>query len=369
MPITSRANTILLVLILAVGVGILAMLATGARGGPLDPPGPVASTQTNVIYQPASCAGFPIVLSAAGSYRLGSNITGCNAKDGIQITASRVSLDLGGFSVIGVPGSLDGIRNVGGNGNQNVSNGAIGLWAGDGLDLQDSITSRVHNVISTFNGGRGIVLGGTSALDQSTASANGAGGILSIATNVTISDCKADYNTGYGIRVSGGGAVVDTCSVGGNTAGGINVGNIARIVSNHAISNTGQGIHTGHSCYIENNSSSWNTGDGYFVTNPGNCTVVNNKATANGGAGFVAGGAGSAIDGIGGYTLVDSNHASGNGSYGFDIRLANPGFPNIVTRNFASANLPNNYIFGANNDMGPIVTAGAAVNPMSNISQ
>jgi hypothetical protein len=43
-PISNRANTVLLILILAVGIGIVAMLASGARGGPLDPPGAPAST-------------------------------------------------------------------------------------------------------------------------------------------------------------------------------------------------------------------------------------------------------------------------------------------------------------------------------------
>jgi hypothetical protein len=41
---SSRATNILLVLILAVGVGIVGMLATGVRGGPLDPSDPPAST-------------------------------------------------------------------------------------------------------------------------------------------------------------------------------------------------------------------------------------------------------------------------------------------------------------------------------------
>ena len=40
----TRINTLLLVLTLMTGVTIVAMLATGARGGPLDPPGPPAST-------------------------------------------------------------------------------------------------------------------------------------------------------------------------------------------------------------------------------------------------------------------------------------------------------------------------------------
>lgn len=40
MHIAQRTQTVLLVLILAVGVAIVAMLATGVRGGPLDPAAP-----------------------------------------------------------------------------------------------------------------------------------------------------------------------------------------------------------------------------------------------------------------------------------------------------------------------------------------
>lgn len=39
-----RTTNILLVLVLAMGTAIVAMLATGVRGGPLDPPGAPAST-------------------------------------------------------------------------------------------------------------------------------------------------------------------------------------------------------------------------------------------------------------------------------------------------------------------------------------
>lgn len=52
MVISGRANTILLVLILAAGIAIVAMLASGARAGPLDPPGPPAST--NGVREPGS---------------------------------------------------------------------------------------------------------------------------------------------------------------------------------------------------------------------------------------------------------------------------------------------------------------------------
>jgi parallel beta-helix repeat protein len=316
-----------------------------------------------VIYQPSSCAGFPIVLSAPGSYRLGGNITGCNAKDGIQITASNVSLDLGGFSVIGVPGSLDGIKQVGLNNQLNIANGTVTSWGGTGLNLTGSARSRVDNIIASSNVD-GITLDTATALSNSTASANAGTGISVVASalHVTIRDCNANFNNATGIEASGTGTVVDSCEVGGNGDSGIVAGVSAQVVNNLVAYNGLNGISAQHSCYIENNSVAWNAGTGIAVFTPGNCTIVSNKATANGGPGFW-------IFGGGGYSLIDSNHASGNGDRGFEIGFANLGYPNIITRNFASANVNANYFIGAYNDAAPIVTAGAAVNPLSNISQ
>lgn len=345
-------------------LAVIGLFATRAYGGPLDPPGPVASTQSSVIYQPGSCAGFPIVLSTPGSYRLGSNITGCAGKDGIQISSSDVTLDLGGFSVIGVPGSWTGIKSVGAIGQLNIANGTIVKWGGAGLDLSSSSGDRVDNVIATNNTTFGIWFASTSALSHSTASANGGGGIYlpSGETDITIRDCNVDYNTGYGIiGGSANGVVVESCSIGNNSNDGISLGSFTKITGNHVHHNSGNGIIVNHSCMIENNSSEWNTGDGISVFAPGNCTIVGNKVSANSGDGID-------VETNGGYSLIDSNHASGNGVFGFNIATANPGYPNVVTRNAASANILSNYSVGSNNDVATIVSAGAAANPMSNIS-
>ncbi len=72
----------------ALALALIGALAGVVQGGPLDPPGPPASTLPLVeprtpIRQPASAAGFPIVISAPGSYYLAENITGVSGKDGI----------------------------------------------------------------------------------------------------------------------------------------------------------------------------------------------------------------------------------------------------------------------------------------------
>lgn len=358
----TRINTGLLVFIALTGIVLVTMMATRAYGGPLDPPGPVASTQSSVIYQPAGCANFPIVLSAPGPYMLGGNITGCAGKDGIQITASSVILDLGGFSVIGVPGSADGIKNVGGNGQLNVANGAIVAWGSHGLNLDGSSTDRVDNITAKANGGHGIVLPGTSSLHHSASTANGGSGIFvpPAATNVLINNCMADYNGGAGIDAQGPGVVVDGCEVGSNTSTGISVGNNARVVNNHVHHNAVGGILAADSCYIGENSVTANAGGGVRVLAPGNCMIVDNQSAANTSHGFRIT--------EGGRSLISGNHAAGNSGFGFRIDPATPGQPNVIIGNVATNNGLSNFSIDAGNDGAPVVTAGAATNPLSNIS-
>ena len=54
-------------------------------------------------------ANAVFVISQPGSYCLGSNVVGVAGKNGIKIDADNVTLDLAGFGVLGVGGSLSGI--------------------------------------------------------------------------------------------------------------------------------------------------------------------------------------------------------------------------------------------------------------------
>jgi hypothetical protein len=357
--ISNRTNTLLLVLLVLMAGTIIAILATRASGGPLDPPGPGASTQSNIIYQPTSCAAFPIVISTPGSYRLGGNITGCNGKDGIQIASGDVTLSLAGFSVIGVPGSLIGIKNVGGNGQLNIADGIVVTWGGTGINLTGSSTARMNNIIAAYNGGDGMQLGSTSSMSHSTSSANGGFGIRAAATNITISDCNVDYNGGYGIYLTGAGSVVDGCEVGGHASGGgIQVSDVARVMNNYVHNNGDEGIYATGSCTIEGNTVEWNGTYGINVTGD-RCSVAGNTANSNGAGG---------IHFSGGASHVDRNHTSGNGNYGFDINSVALGYANIVTGNSSTGD-SSTYHIGANNDAGPIVTAASAgANPWSNVA-
>lgn len=210
------------------GLLVVAALAGIVQGGPLDPPRPPGSTQANLIYQPADCAGFPIVLSSAGSYVLAENIimpAAC-AKNGLEIAGSEVSLDLKGFTVEGVAAALTGIKADNGPVAFTLENGTIAGWPAGGLDTRGASDSRISHVEVTQNG----------PVEPS-------GGQIEIGNSSTLSDCVASTSGGsapgaLGILVDGSFGVVDGCLVYGNSGQGLKVlGGYNRITNNHLSNN------------------------------------------------------------------------------------------------------------------------------------
>ena len=73
-------------------------------------------------------------ITAPGSYYLSANVTGVAGKSGVVIAADDVSLDLNGFEVKGVAGSVSGILFSGTRENCLIRNGAIREWDVKGID-------------------------------------------------------------------------------------------------------------------------------------------------------------------------------------------------------------------------------------------
>lgn len=101
------------------GIGAIAALS---KAGPLNPPaGAVSPTgrTTDEIYDkipngidgriPIAASSAPVTISAPGSYILTGNVSVAANLTGITVAADNVTLDLNGYSVIGVPGSTSGI--------------------------------------------------------------------------------------------------------------------------------------------------------------------------------------------------------------------------------------------------------------------
>jgi parallel beta-helix repeat protein len=259
---------------------VVASLARVTLGGPLDPPAAPGSTQRTLIFQPANCAAFPITISTSGSYLLAQNITmpAACAQDGIDITVDNVTLDLNGFTLKGVVGSLKGISVPGlGTRNTAVRNGTVTRWGGDGIS-SNANQSQYEDLMLTLNGGDGLNLSGAkyyATVTRVVASQNSAKG-FSLDRGTVLSDCTAGNNTGIGIQVSGPGSTVTNCSVVYNGGGGILVtlsgpSPGALIENNTVTNNTGIGILVaGYGGTIRGNTVTESTTNGIEVTGNGN---------------------------------------------------------------------------------------------------
>jgi hypothetical protein len=135
----------------ALATVLWAAAAMAHAQGSLTPPGaPAPSMKTLDQIEPR----IPVntlpgssdaihVITQPGHYYLTAGVVGQAGKHGILIKASRVRLDLNGFSVQGVTGSLDGVtRGPVGDGDASyehvmVHNGTITNWGGHGIYLQD----------------------------------------------------------------------------------------------------------------------------------------------------------------------------------------------------------------------------------------
>jgi hypothetical protein len=232
MLVARRTNAILLVLILAAGTGIIAMLATGVRGGPLDPPGPPAANGTLPQIEPRMPippvgwnGSFPIVINQPGAYFLTRDIVGAAlplTSNGIEISVSDVSLDLNGFSVFAGNSGLNGVFATASIQRVKVSNGKVEGWiAGSGINLINASDSTVSGVTVTNNGGDGI----------------------DIANGSTVTDCISNKNGFSGVAIYGNASTVRDCLVAGNKDGVFDAfGFDNTIVRTAATSNTQSGF-------------------------------------------------------------------------------------------------------------------------------
>lgn len=223
----------------------LALFLTGLVGhfnvvraqGSLTPPGaPVASMKSLDQIEPripvdsAHTPGdgsYLYIISQPGSYYLTNNINGVAAKYGIEITASRVTLDLNGFSLVGVSAAKSGIVVFSSTQtNIVIRNGSISGW---GVNY-NGIESNGRNVLYE----RLAISGNTIGLQASTGS--------------VIRDCIVSDNGLIGIYVTGSGCVVmnnelignNTLNLGGDIASIFVAGSNNRIDGNH-VSGSGVG--------------------------------------------------------------------------------------------------------------------------------
>jgi hypothetical protein len=202
--------------------GLALLLLAGATGRAHAVDGVVEINQTCATSGGCYAGdpqGYPVSISAQGSYRLTSNLvipggTGAANTDGILITASDVTLDLNGFSIscrrntipftpcTGAGGTGRGITTNGQN--VRILNGTVRDFAGDGFQLFGSYV--LEDIHSRNNG-----LSGLQALQQSsgrvarsTFAGNRADGLrFALGSTYSVEASRAGSNSLSGLQALG----------------------------------------------------------------------------------------------------------------------------------------------------------------------
>lgn len=228
--------------LLSVCVIAPALWAQGPLAPPAGPPAPGMKTLDQIepripvgaITTPGNATAVHVI-SSPGSYYLTGNVQGVAGQDGVLIESSNVTLDLGGYTLAGVPTSANGIGlsrsgaalgritvrngmivNFGGRGIYTVASGAI-----QGLVVEDlTIECTGEAIRSDVNG---------STLVRRVFVRGGSGGIFcNTSSFARVEDCTVTNVTGAAFAAG----VVEACQVSQVTLTGIGVmvsgGRVAR---------------------------------------------------------------------------------------------------------------------------------------------
>lgn len=352
-------------LIVGAMLSVSVLLAGALIAGPLNPPaGPVASsfkTLTEVEPRiPLTQATTPgdgnsiFRITAPGSYYLTGNVTGISGKSGIELASNGVTIDLNGYTLQGVAGSLDGIvPDTGLRTSIIIRNGMISGWGNHGIDLDfgaptTSQGSVIESVIAVSNAGDGIRCPDGSSVSNCV-SARNAGHGFSVANSATFSACTAQGNglNGFG---GGFGCVYTSCVARGNTGAGFAPNGTSNLTHCSATSNGFIGFDLTSSQAVACTSVSNSTSNYRCASN---CYLLQCDSQ-NSTVGFDVTGSGNRLEG----------NKCTNATTGFRVSSTS----NLVIGNAATGGTTR-YSIVAGNSVGPILTAafiGTATNPTAN---
>jgi hypothetical protein len=226
--------------------------------------------------------GFPYKITKSGSYKLMSNLMVPAGKDGIEILANDVTIDMNGFGIIGpvvcssfptvCPTASTGIGIKNGEpgmpnfGDTKVMNGFIRGMGSHGIDIIGD-GSLVDRVSAQGNAGLGIIVEGT--VNASSAIGNGESGILALIVN----NSEAAFNVADGIVLDGRGGVALADVSSDNGGNGIDAEN-ASVTGSTITLNKGIGINAVCPSAILNNTIVANTTS--IQTDRPGCVLENN---------------------------------------------------------------------------------------------
>lgn len=321
--------------------------------GPLDPtPGPVTSTMKtltevepriaiNATNTPGDSDSL-FKITQPGSYYLTGNITGVANKIGIEIAASGVTLDLNGFELAGVPGSLSGVRlTLPTTERTSIRNGSVQGWGGDGISCGTlNYAGTIDGVTASRNAMDGIEVGNAWTVTRCAASDNGGRGIVAYGTSV-VTECQAFRNGVSGFNASSG-TIVSLCTSEDNAIYGFEGTFDNTTFDRCTATRNNTGFRVNSNGVITDCLAAKNTTDGIRVSS--RCLVRGNYCTENGENG----------DGAGINVTSTDNRIEANTCIGADRGIDVDGEGNIIIRNACSGNTVN-WTIAANNVYGPIL--------------
>ena len=287
--------------------------STAFAQGALTPSGPPGATMLTLLQiEPRTpISTVPYTITQPGSYYLTTNLTGTSGTNGITISSPNVTLDLRGFSLTGVPGSLDGIHVSSSFTNVMIMNGTVGYWGGIGIYADGIWGGQFTHLTLVANVGDGLDPGRVGQASYCISTGNGADGFGAFCSNTKFENCTATANDGFGFSILEG-CLLQGCSANLNGLDGI-VGFPHCTVEDCVAHDNGfdgidllygaGGVIAG--CVCNNNGSQGiYTVDGY--------TIKNCAMTGNGGNGINTGNS-SVIDSCAANTNDEDNIVTGNG--------------------------------------------------------
>ncbi len=312
-------------------IAILSATAPLAAAGDLNPPpGPIQPT--NRVALNRQSISLPYLIDKPGSYVLTSNLIGVPGQDGIVVDADNVTIDLNGFSLIGVPGSGSGITvtpapaqgilhrrgfvvmngfisgwgahgvvttdyNPGADSNSVLSNCRIsdltirdcGI---DGLRLAQAYSPDIVERVSAMAcGGVGFRVASAAIIRECSATSNASDG-FNTDSDSNISHCSATNNGGIGFNI-GRGAIAN-CKAQANGGGGIDIDQDSQAIDCWASFNGVFGIRVSFDSSVSRCHISRNSGHGITSHNLGGASrilITDCQITTNNGWGLNLGGA------------------------------------------------------------------------------
>jgi hypothetical protein len=285
-------------------------------GGPLTPPGPPAVLMKTLeeIEPRKLIISLPHTITEPGSYYIAGDLSGVAGQNGITIDADHVTLDLGGWSLVGVAGSFDGIFST----NHHdlvIRRGTVRGWGDDGIDFTQAGACRLEEVTLQYNAGRGLSVNTDSQVIRCIAQSNGKEGITT-SNGVQVYDCIAGVNGSHGIAC-GTSSVIRGCYAEQNGGAGIIGGLVESLTVLDCAANDNKlgGIIAPRRSLVRNCQVWHNSATGIFADK--GSTVIGCTAGTNAlhgidvGEGSVVSASSSSLNAGSGFNLGDRSRISG----------------------------------------------------------